>query len=282
MVIKSAFILPHGSMILNPSKEGIPGQIGPLHNAMRLVGDTIAKKKPDLIFLSTPHGIALDNDYGLYKNQSARGTAEWDEEYGEYEVLVPLDQDITEQCYQWLKKHAIPVSKITCFAQTVSIPLRWGEAVPIWFLKNTNTKYLIMSQPTRRYEQAKSMIPELRQMGHLLAEFFQKMQKSITVIISGDLAHTHMQEGPYGYSETAEVFDALIQKWITSEGKNQTLLLEKAAEVLEEAMACGFTGFVLLQGILEKITLKSKLLASGHPTYYGMAVATYSIGGNGL
>ncbi|MFW9778898.1 MAG: hypothetical protein ACFFE8_08590 [Candidatus Heimdallarchaeota archaeon] len=275
MVITSAFILPHGSMILDPSKEGIPEQIGSLYNAMRLVSDKIAKTMPDLIFLSTPHGIALDNDYGLYANQSARGTAVWDEEYGEYEVQVPLDQDITEQCYQWLKKHVIPVSKITCFAQKVSIPLRWGEVVPLWFLKDTNTKYLIMSQPTRRYDQAKSMIPELRKMGHLLAEFFQKMQKSITVIISGDLAHTHMQEGPYGYSKTAEVFDGLIQKWIMSNGKNQTLLFDKATKVLDEAMACGFTGLVLLQGILEKISLKSELHASGHPTYYGMTVATF-------
>jgi aromatic ring-opening dioxygenase LigB subunit len=136
-------------------------------------------------------------------------------------------------------------------------------------------KYVIMTQPTRRYDQAKYMVPELLQLGRLLAQFFNDAPEKIAVIISADLAHTHTEEGPYGYSKTAEIFDNLIEKWIISGGKNPSLLLSKATEILDEALACGFTGLVLLQGILEIIPLKPKLLASSHPTYYGMAVATY-------
>lgn len=267
-------------MILDPTKEGMPNQIGPLHNAMQLMGEMIANSEPDLIFLSTPHGIALTDDYGLYANQIAQGTAEWDNEYVDYKIQIPLDQDVTESCYQWLKKQGLPVTKITSFSSTMPIPLRWGEVVPLWFLKNIDTKYVIMTQPTKRHDQSHTMIPELLQLGRHLARFFSQDSHKITIIISGDLAHTHLSKGPYGYSKKAAIFDNFIEQWIRSAGKNPSLLLIKAAEVLDEALCCGFTGFVLLQGILETIPLEFMLNASGHPTYYGMAVATYQRGGD--
>jgi AmmeMemoRadiSam system protein B len=131
-----------------------------------------------------------------------------------------------------------------------------------------------MSIPTRRYDQSRQMIPELLKIGHYLSDYFASSNEKAIIIISGDLAHTHSQEGPYEFSEKAEQFDSLIEKWVKSGDKR--LLLNDASEILDQALCCGYTGLVLLQGILEKTNLKSNFLIRAHPTYYGMLVASFS------
>jgi aromatic ring-opening dioxygenase LigB subunit len=54
------------------------------------------------------------------------------------------------------------------------------------------------------------------------------------------------------------------------------LLLKIAADLVNDALSCGYTGLVMLHGMLSEAGLKiwrSKVLVNGHPTYYGMAVA---------
>ena len=38
-------------------------------------------------------------------------------------------------------------------------------------------------------------------------EILERSPKRVVIIISGDLAHTHLASGPYGYSNTSEPFD---------------------------------------------------------------------------
>ena len=54
MTIKGAFILPHGSLILDPSIDdvGQPAEI--LHEAMSEVASVIKNLEPDLCLLITP------------------------------------------------------------------------------------------------------------------------------------------------------------------------------------------------------------------------------------
>ena len=68
-------------------------------------------------------------------------------------------------------------------------------------------------------------------------------------MISSDLAHTHLKNGPYGYSPDAEPFDEAISKW----GKtlNSQFLIKEATSYSTNAKSCGFTGLVLLDGILK-------------------------------
>ena len=43
--------------------------------------------------------------------------------------------------------------------------------------------------------------------GASLYEILEASSKRIVVIVSADLAHTHLASGPYGYSNTSEPFD---------------------------------------------------------------------------
>ena len=138
-------------------------------------------------------------------------------------------------------------------------------------------KVLLLSMPFRRYTDSMLMIPELLDLGQALHNELDALPIRTVVIISGDLAHTHDKDGPYGYSSAAGPFDAAIIQW---EGQgNRDALLTAAAGYVQEALSCGFPGFVMLQGMLDARggpeVWTPQLLAAHHPSYYGMSVAAF-------
>ncbi|MFX0091156.1 MAG: hypothetical protein ACFFBD_05275 [Candidatus Hodarchaeota archaeon] len=276
MSLKGVFILPHGSMILDPSKEDIPVQAKNLHSAMQNAAHTIKELHPDLIFLTTPHGIALSHDFGIYMNKGASGSAEWNGEYSNFKVKIEIEQTLVSQLYDYLRKKDVAITGITSYGAMMEIPLRWGEVVPLWFLKDlpSQPKYLIMSQPTRRNKHAIKMIPELLELGNHLKSFFESLDKKVVVIVSADLAHTHSVDGPYKHSKTAEPFDQLIEHWAST--LNTDPLLKKTKDLLYRALCCGYIGLVILHGMLENTNLRPEVLIRASPTYYGMMVAKFT------
>jgi aromatic ring-opening dioxygenase LigB subunit len=275
MGIVGAFILPHGSMILDPKKKGISNQAIKLHYEMKKIGKIIKELSTDIIFLTTPHSIALSYDYGMYLNKIASGTAEWNGEYGEFSIDIRLSQELSTKLLNFLQDKKNAVQGISAYSSSVSVPLQWGEVVPLWFLKDVplNLEYIILSQPLRRLEHAKSMIAESISLGTHLKKFFGSIDKRVALIISADLSHTHEKEGPYGFSEVAETFDELIQDWAAS--LNSQILTEKIVPILDKAMCCGLIGFSILQGMIGNDNFKPNVLIRESPSYYGMMVASY-------
>ena len=59
---------------------------------------------------------------------------------------------------------------------------RWGEVIPIHFMHSKHARLVILSQPSRRYDNDVVMIPELLQLGRynilililLICEYFRK------------------------------------------------------------------------------------------------------------
>jgi aromatic ring-opening dioxygenase LigB subunit len=275
MGIVGAFILPHGSMILDPKKNGISKQAIRLHEEMKKIGNLVKQLTPDIIFLTTPHSIALSHDYGIYLNKNASGTAEWNGEYREFSINIKLNQDISSKLLNYLQEKKNAVQGISAYASDVNIPLQWAEVVPLWFLKGLplNVEYIIFSQPLRRFEYSKEMISESIALGTNLKKFFESINKRVVLTISADLSHTHEKEGPYGFSEEAEIFDELIQDWATS--LKSQILTQKIIPILNKAMCCGLIGFCILQGMIGDDNFKPNVLIRASPSYYGMMVASY-------
>ena len=88
----------------------------------------------------------------------------------------------------------------------------WGEVIPLYFTLgatglNKTTKVVVLSQPSRRYNHSIEMIGELTKLGQDMHVYLSSIRERIAIIVSGDLAHTHLKSGPYGYSSAAEPFD---------------------------------------------------------------------------
>ena len=50
-------------------------------------GKALASLCPDLVILHSPHGITVKNHVAVYVNDSAEGTAEWNNCWKDYQVI---------------------------------------------------------------------------------------------------------------------------------------------------------------------------------------------------
>ena len=103
MVLVGAAIMPHASMILDPTLDDIPPGVDELHSAAKYVGDVIRELEPDVIVLATPHGLNLSDSIGIYANHVASGTAEWNGHWGDYKVSINIHDDFAVEIFNHLR-----------------------------------------------------------------------------------------------------------------------------------------------------------------------------------
>ena len=82
--ISGAFVLPHGGVAWDPNNFNTTNSTERaeaflLHEACLKVGHDITALKPDVIFLSTPHGIADYRNFILYLNSVGSGFGDADD-----------------------------------------------------------------------------------------------------------------------------------------------------------------------------------------------------------
>ena len=108
MVLVGAAIMPHASMILDPTLDDIPPGVDELHSAAKYVGDIIRELEPDVIVLATPHGLNLSDSIGIYANHVASGTAEWNGHWGDYKVSINIHDDFAVEIFNHLRASGRP------------------------------------------------------------------------------------------------------------------------------------------------------------------------------
>lgn len=75
--------MPHGGIALDPKYFNTTSELAKLeawelHTACKTVGEQIGDLEPDVIFMSTPHGIADKKNFLLYLNSRGSGNADTD------------------------------------------------------------------------------------------------------------------------------------------------------------------------------------------------------------
>jgi aromatic ring-opening dioxygenase LigB subunit len=285
----AAAVIPHGDFTYDPTllDPGTPAREAAeqVARAARRAGSFISNMDPDIVFLSTPHGIELTHDYGLYLGSHARGFAMIGSDLvNSSKYKVHLDQIhlapvLSDKLVSKLSNQS--VSGILPFADSEDMPLRWGEVIPLLMIPKTNISryHIIWSHPLRRYTQASEMVTELVQLGGFLFEWAESTPLRIAMLISSDLSHTHEANGPYGHSNASEPFDHAVGDWAANPCQRASSLLETARSLQDNAKSCGFTGLVLLHGALchkeRSNDFDATVIANRNATYYGMMVATF-------
>eukprot|EP00727_Mastigamoeba_balamuthi_P008894 m51a1_g4627 hypothetical protein (307) ;mRNA; f:317241-318356 len=283
--IVGAFVVPHGGSALDPESFAARDPAArenarALHNCAAAAGLDIAALKPDIIYLSSPHGIAHRVDVSLYANDKAEGFAPTDDERVKVSIgPIDLAPDVAASLAQYLGNRGHNVSTITAYSAAEAAPLRWGEVVPLWFARPAlaaGAKVVVATQPTRRIDDTAAMVPEMLSLGASLHRALDSLEQRVVVVVSCDLAHTHDPSGPYGYSDAAAPFDDAVARW-AREGDRAALVADARAYV-NKALSCGYLGLVTLQGAVDEAEhgqWKSAVCAVSHPEYYGMMVATF-------
>jgi len=287
MPILETYFLPHGMQII-PGLEGkYSKEFSIIHEAMLLVQEDVKKNCPEIFILFTPHGLAADESFLIYRNQILRGyyphLVDSNIDGTEIKEVLKIDSDISmiDKLFSRLNDENINISNITLGASQFPGPLAWGELVPMYYVNKScpKTKLIVISLPKKRFN-ASQFKQDLLNMGRNIADFCSSNQETFTLIFSGDLAHTHKKDSPFGYSEHAQEFDNLIIKWIQT--LDEKILLSDAYDIVDQAKVCGLSTLTIFQGVNEFLSKKTeKPYFSGHlycyaaPTYFGMAVAKF-------
>ena len=321
--LDAAVILPHGDFAYDPLLVDVPVErraATRIAAASRRVGHLFLHEHvdPEVIFLITPHGIALSHDFGVYLGEKAWGYADIGADLHrpnstQYRVSLPDPIALAPVLAQDLLDYIIEESSTgrnmnvtgikTSADESQNMPLQWAEVIPLLLVldddnKNIGTtttqtatipsapvqrQHIIWSQPLRRFGEYEGadMVKELLRLGQTLFDWMEQRPERMAVLVSADLSHTHRKDGPYGYSATSQPFDDFIGKWAHKDPcRNAKVLLEQATTLQPTALSCGYTGMVMLHGMLcgeDRRQLDrcwvSKVLVDKNVTYYGMMAA---------
>ena len=307
--LSAAVILPHGDVAFDPTHLS-PGTDArkagdDIASGARKAAHWFATTTPlDLVFLSTPHGIQLTSDYGIYLGPYASGsiniTGDTNSSIPPYTVTMPritLDTSLALDLIMELltssnhqqQHESFHVQGIATSADAAKdLPLEWAEIIPLALLPEPQRhalRYILWSYPLRRYTESTAMVPELLDLGTAIREWMEALPLNIGVLVSGDLSHTHQASGPYGYSNVSALFDEAIGHWATNPCEHADSLLQVAKTLQPHGMSCGFTGMVLLHGMLcgnensrnyhYDTLCRDRVYVNRNATYYGMMAATF-------
>jgi aromatic ring-opening dioxygenase LigB subunit len=270
MVLVSAAILPHGTMLLDPCMAGLPAGVAPLRAACELTAAAVAASRPDTLVLVTPHGAALSSQLGVYLNHTAAGSAAWNGAWVDYTVACETDVAMSEELLAHFSTHGIAADGIVSFSQGCAAPLMWGEVVPLHFIY-ANCDFLfqiiVISIPRERFF-PQSYAACAAAWGRELDAFLSAQSKRVAIVFSCDLSHVH--ETPAGTMSAfcgdaslgcnaalARDFDFHIRDWaaklaLGSCAEANAILYNDALPLVEQAKACGWAGCCALQGLMER------------------------------
>eukprot|EP01047_Picozoa_sp_COSAG01_P031819 COSAG01_NODE_2275_length_8019_cov_79.308838_1_plen_231_part_00 len=198
MVLMHAAVMPHGAMVLDPHMPGLPSGARALGDACRDAAQRLSDSHPDLVVLTTPHGISLPDAVAIYGNDELNGTAEWQGGWSGYGVHADGDAEAGASLLACLRDGGLDAELVTAFSAGVAAPLRWGEAVPMWFLQDIGllkrARVLVVSWPSCR-QRAVQFTPTALRCGQLLRTWAASTMGSrrVALLASCDMSHVHKQ-----------------------------------------------------------------------------------------
>lgn len=276
-MIQSIYFLPHGMQIIPGMEDPYNTDFQNLHDKMTEIQINMEKEKSEYIVLITPHGLNLEDQFLTYDHNSFNGNYYKIEEdvsvvYGQFVTTKSWlgDEEFSNRFREYLNKNNIEVKGLTQGYADYPLALAWGETVPLYYLPKTNkSKIIILGIPRSRHEKIFEIQKTLSELGSLLVEFCHSEEKTVSIIFSGDLSHTHIESGPYGFHPSSKTFDNLVQEW-SKQPNRETF--SKILDLQPTALACGMAGISMLQGIADKHQLMNNASFYDLPTYFGMII----------
>ena len=285
MPLVFAAIAPHGFPIIPTLSNDAEGGLA-TRQAMFDLGARCAAQRPDVIIVSGPHGVRVDGAICLADVSRGAGILHW--QGRSVEMNIPVDMAMTDQIAAAARCRGIPIA-LAGYAgnrrSQSSIPLDWGVITPLWFLGHNHDQTghgdvladpprvdpgppVVIATPSRSLPR-ESMV----EFGRAIADAAGAEERRIAFIASCDWAHTHRDDGPYGFHPAAEEVDALVVAAVRDGELNRLLDLDQVK--VENAAIDGLWQTLMLAGVLGVVPMRHELLSYEAPSYYGMLVAAY-------
>jgi aromatic ring-opening dioxygenase LigB subunit len=283
-------VAPHGFPIIPDLSDDAEGALQ-TREAMFEMGRRFAEAKPDVIFITGPHGVRVNGFVSVADAGRGAGTLFWGDK--QVEMNIPLDREFTAEINKRARARGVPVAEVGYAASNPAssvLPLDWGIITPLWFTghdRNQVGKGSVLAGllsghpqddqgPKAVIANPSRMIPrEVNiEFGRAVAEAAQASKKRVGFIASCDWAHSHSEDGPYGFHPDAKKMDDKVVAAIRDNEPARLIGLDE--EFVKNAAIDGLWQLLMLAGAMDIVPMDVDFLSYEAPTYYGMIVATYA------
>jgi aromatic ring-opening dioxygenase LigB subunit len=288
MPIVIGAVAPHGFSIIPEMGADADGALQ-TRDAMLELQRRFAAAKPDVVYIVGPHGIRVNGFVSLA--DCGRGAGTLERNGHKVEMNIPLDLTLTHAIAERARAKDVPVAEVGYGASNPEasvLPMDWGVMTPLWFAGHdvnmvgkgsvladihsgatTSTgPAAVVANPSRKLPRVVNV-----EFGKAVAEAAQADERRVAFIASCDWAHSHTEDGPYGYHPAAKEIDGLV---VQAMKDNDILrLLDLDDDLVRNGAIDGLWQILQLAGAQQVVPMDVDFLSYEAPTYFGMIVATY-------
>lgn len=267
MGIQAAYAVPHPPLIVPAVGKGAEQAIAKTIAAYEEVARRVAAHHPDTIIITSPHAPLLRDGFFISASKTESGSLA---HFGcpQEALTISIDTAFVDEFDALLTRYGIPSTA----QQPLSEPLDHATYVPLYFLNQT----LDVSRLNWvRVGLSGLSSQKHRQLGKLLAQTAEKLNRHCILIASGDLSHKLKDDGPYGFAKEGPEFDQAIEE-IFEHGVLSDLFAFDD-DFCDRAAECGLRSFQIMAGALEESAFESELLSYEGPFGVGYGVAAFEV-----
>lgn len=253
LTLNKVYLIPHGDEILDQPNE----------NSRKMsehISRVVSNDSADTIIILSPHGLSLSNSFGIINTQYIR--ADLRLKKMRIRKIYQTDRDIVKRIVS-NSSESQEVSFSTSTGPKSVLPLDFGSVIPLTFF--SQNRIVAIGQP-RIWNRAL-----LQDFGKLLVRISENAEKSVSIVISADQAHTHSPAGPYGFAEESAVYENLVEECVSR--SDLTPLIPLREEFIMKAKPDSYWNLLVLKGIMEETGKRTVLDFHYIEEYFGMMLA---------
>ncbi|MHB1470072.1 MAG: DODA-type extradiol aromatic ring-opening family dioxygenase [Thermoplasmataceae archaeon] len=254
MALNTIYMIPHGDELIDtPNTESL--------KLSQKLKELAEKDSSEILVVLSPHGVNLSRNIAVINTEYFEADTKLKDKYLYFRVKN--ERKLTEEIIRSTADTTEELRFVTYSGELSTFPLDFGSSIPLYFFRLRNIVLIGQSRINQR--------DKLVNFGKSIYRTVEGYEKSVSIIISADQAHTHSSKGPYGYSLSAERYENTVKNCFET-GSFQELY-EIDQEIVDTAKPDSFWNLMVMNGILQESKKKMHLDYGYVETYFGMMLA---------
>ena len=267
MPMLGAILTPHPPVLLPEVGKGREQEISATGNAMREAAEEVARWKPEVLIVSSPHTILYGDYFHIAPGNGAAGSMA---DFGAPQVQIEVEYDAPLRQEIIRRAENAGLQAGTLGQRDPS--LDHGVMIPLYFLRRAGVNCPIVRMGLSGF----SALDHYR-LGQCVAEAVEALGRRAVFVASGDLSHKLKPDGPYGFAPEGPVFDDAVTKTMASGNFLEFLTMDPS--LCERAAECGLRSFQIMAGALDGLAVRPRLLSHEGTFGVGYGVALFPVVG---
>ncbi len=267
MSMLGAILTPHPPVLLPEVGHGREREIAATDCAMRAAAEQVAKWKPDVLIVASPHTILYGDYFHIAPGKAAVGDMS---AFGAPQVRIQVEYDAPLRDEIVRRAQQADLKAGTLGQRDPA--LDHGVLIPLYFLRKAGVTCPIVRMGLSGF----SALAHYR-LGQCVAEAVEALGRRAVFVASGDLSHKLKVDGPYGFAPEGPKFDEAVTQAMESGDFLQFLTMNPA--LCERAAECGLRSFQMMAGALDGLSVAPQLLSHEGTFGVGYAVALFPVTG---